>query len=132
MKEAEEQLCEAARKGDTERVKALIDSGADVTHFDGEGLNPLMHAAKQGHAPVLTLLLSAGAPWNDLSPSGLSAGDYAMQEGHSEAFDLLLNAGTHSSFPFRVVLFACWDLISFQYARDSGRTDPGNNCEEGK
>ncbi|KAK7352468.1 hypothetical protein VNO80_17890 [Phaseolus coccineus] len=93
MKEAEEQLCEAARKGDVEKVRALIDSGADVTHFDGEGLNPLMHAAKNGHAPVLTLLLSAGSPWNALSPSSLSAGDYAMQEGHSEAFDLLLNAG---------------------------------------
>ncbi|XP_020211185.1 protein arginine N-methyltransferase 2 [Cajanus cajan] len=93
MKEAEEQLCEAARKGDTDRVKALINSGADVTYFDGEGLNPLMHAAKLGHAPVLSLLLSAGAPWNALSPSNLSAGDYAMQEAHSEAFELLLNAG---------------------------------------
>ncbi|XP_027355799.1 protein arginine N-methyltransferase 2 isoform X1 [Abrus precatorius] len=93
MKEAEEQLCEAARNGDTEQVKALIDSGADVTHFDGEGLNPLMHAAKHGHAPVLNVLLSAGAPWNALSPSNLSAGDYAMQEGHQEAVELLLNSG---------------------------------------
>jgi len=96
MNEAEEQLCEAARKGDTEKVRSLIDSGADVSHFDGEGLNPLMHAAKHGHAPVLTLLLSAGAPWNALSPSNLSAGDYAMQEGHNEAFELLVNAGTLS------------------------------------
>jgi len=132
MKEAEEQLCEAARKGDVEKVKTLIDSGADVTYFDGEGLNPLMYAAKHGHAPVLTLLLSAGAPWNALSPSSLSAGDYAMQEGHSEAYDLLLNAGKDSSFPFRLLLFAYWDLIWFQFARDSGRTDPGNDCEEGK
>ncbi|KAL2346464.1 hypothetical protein Fmac_000464 [Flemingia macrophylla] len=93
MKEAEEQLCAAARKGDTDKVKALIDSGADVTYFDGDGLNPLMHAAKHGHAPVLSLLLSAGAPWNALSPSNLSAGDYAMNGAHNEAFELLLNAG---------------------------------------
>ena len=104
MKEADEQLCEAAIKGDTKKVRSLIYSGADVTHFDGDGLNPLMHAAKHGHAPVLTLLLSAGAPWNALSPSNLSAGDYAMQEGHNETFELLLNAGTLilSTFSFQI------------------------------
>ncbi|MCI93694.1 arginine N-methyltransferase 2-like, partial [Trifolium medium] len=64
----EEELCEAAIKGDTEKVTALIDSGADVTHFDADGLTPLMHAAKHGHAPILDILLTAGAPWNALSP----------------------------------------------------------------
>lgn len=92
----EEELCEAAIKGETEKVKSLIDSGADVTYFDGDGLTPLMHAAKHGHAPILDILLSAGAPWNALSPSNLSAGDFAMQEGHQEAYELLLNAGIRS------------------------------------
>ncbi|XP_004501531.1 protein arginine N-methyltransferase 2 [Cicer arietinum] len=92
----EQQLCEAAIKGDTEKLTALIESGADVTHFDGDGLTLLMHAAKHGHAPILNILLSAGAPWNALSPSNLSAGDFAMEEGHQEAFELLLNAGIRS------------------------------------
>ncbi|KAI9106610.1 hypothetical protein K1719_022138 [Acacia pycnantha] len=92
MTEAE-QLCEAARNGNSDKVRALIESGADVTYFDADGLSPLMHAAKLGHAEVLKILLSAGAPWNALSPSNLSAGDFAMQEGHQESFEVLLNAG---------------------------------------
>ncbi|KAM2925552.1 hypothetical protein FF1_043054 [Malus domestica] len=87
------QLCEAARNGDTEKLKALILAGVDVTYFDGEGLNPLMHAAKLGHADAVTALLEAGAPWNALSPSNLSAGDFAMEAGHEDAYDILLNAG---------------------------------------
>ncbi|XP_028806931.1 protein arginine N-methyltransferase 2-like [Neltuma alba] len=88
-----EQLCEAAKNGDSDKVRALIKSAADVTYFDADGLSPLMHAAKLGHAEVLKILLSAGAPWNALSPSSLSAGDFAMQEGHQDAFEVLLNAG---------------------------------------
>ncbi|KAL5559144.1 hypothetical protein UlMin_035355 [Ulmus minor] len=89
----EKQLCEAARIGDAEKLKSLVDSGADVSHFDGEGLTPLMHAAKHGHAEIIKSLLEAGAPWNALSPSNLSAGDFAMEEGHQEAYEALLNAG---------------------------------------
>lgn len=89
-----EQLCEAARSGDLAKLRALIDSGADVSYFDGEGLTPLMHAAKHGHAAVVKSLLDAGAPWNALSPSNLSAGDLAMEASNQEAFDILVNAGT--------------------------------------
>uniref|UniRef100_A0A2N9ELW5 Protein arginine N-methyltransferase 2 n=1 Tax=Fagus sylvatica TaxID=28930 RepID=A0A2N9ELW5_FAGSY len=88
-----EQLCEAAKSGDLDKVKTLIDSGADVTYFDSQGLTPLMHAAKHGHADVVKNLLEAGAPWNALSPSNLSAGDLAMEAAHQDAFDILLNAG---------------------------------------
>ncbi|GMY17340.1 protein arginine N-methyltransferase 2 [Fagus crenata] len=88
-----EQLCEAAKSGDLDKVNALIDSRADVTYFDTQGLTPLMHAAKHGHADVVKNLLEAGAPWNALSPSNLSAGDLAMEAAHQDAFDILLNAG---------------------------------------
>ncbi|RVW40434.1 Protein arginine N-methyltransferase 2 [Vitis vinifera] len=87
-----EMVCEAARKGDTAKLRALIDSGADVSFFDREGLSPLMHAARLGHADAVKILLEAGAPWNALSPSNLSAGDFAMDSGHQEAFEVLLNA----------------------------------------
>lgn len=89
-----EHLIEAAKTGDAEKVKALIDSGVDVSFFDSDGLTPLMHAAKTGHAGVVKTLIEAGAPWNALSPSNLSAGDFAMDEVHQEAFEVLLNAGT--------------------------------------
>lgn len=94
--ENQELLCEAARNGDADKLKSLIDSGADVTYFDKDGLSPLMHAAKHGHADILQPLLDAGAPWNALSPSNLSAGDFAMDGSHQAAFDVLLNAGVRA------------------------------------
>ncbi|XP_022768681.1 protein arginine N-methyltransferase 2 isoform X2 [Durio zibethinus] len=88
-----EQLCEAARNGDVARVKTMVESGADVSFFDIDGLTPLMHASKFGHTHVVKALLEAGAPWNALSSSNQSAGDFAMDSGHQEAFEVLLNAG---------------------------------------
>ncbi|KAB1204021.1 Arginine N-methyltransferase 2 [Morella rubra] len=88
-----EQLCEAARNGDSGKLRALVESGADASFFDGQGLTPLMHAAKHGHAHVVKALLEAGAPWNALSPSNLCAGDFAMEADYQEVLDLLLNAG---------------------------------------
>ncbi|KAG9143665.1 hypothetical protein Leryth_017153 [Lithospermum erythrorhizon] len=72
----EEQLCEAAKSGDITLLNSLINSGADVTFFDNNGLTPLMHAAKHGHAAAAKSLLVAGAPWNAVSPSNMSAGDF--------------------------------------------------------
>ncbi|XVF36386.1 hypothetical protein REPUB_Repub19eG0054200 [Reevesia pubescens] len=88
-----EQLCGAARKGNVAKVKTLIESGADVSYFDGDGLTPLMHAAKLGHTDVVKALLEAGAPWNALSPSNQSAGGCAMDSGRQEAFEVLLSVG---------------------------------------
>jgi protein arginine N-methyltransferase 2 len=91
-------LCEAAKNGDVDKVKSLINSGIDVTYFDSNGLTPLMHAAKHGHAAIVKDLLEAGAPWNALSPSNISAGDFAMEASHQDAFETLLNAGTIKKF----------------------------------
>ncbi|XP_021283642.1 protein arginine N-methyltransferase 2 [Herrania umbratica] len=88
-----EQLCEAARNGNVDKVKTLIESGADASYFDSDGLTPLMHAAKLGHTDVIRALLEAGAPWNALSPANQSAGDFAMDSGHQEAIEVLVNAG---------------------------------------
>lgn len=98
---AEDELCDAASKGDNKKVETLIASGADVTFFNKDGFTPLMLAAKHGHAAVVKTLLDAGAPWNALSPSNLSAGDFAMDSGHQQAFDILLNTGCYL-FPCQV------------------------------
>ncbi|XP_002510120.2 protein arginine N-methyltransferase 2 [Ricinus communis] len=96
MDDNDKLLCEASKSGGIDKVKSLINSGADVSYFDSDGFTPLMHAAKLGHSAVVKSLLEAGAPWNALSPSNLSAGDLAMEEGHQEAFEILLSAGIQS------------------------------------
>nr|ACG37215.1 arginine N-methyltransferase 2 [Zea mays] len=89
----EELLCAAAKSGEEGEVAKLLASGADATHFDADGLTPLMHAAAGGHAAVARLLLDCGAPWNALSPSGLSAGDIASDP---DTYDLLLGHALRS------------------------------------
>ncbi|GFY86016.1 hypothetical protein Acr_04g0007540 [Actinidia rufa] len=50
----------AARDGDTDKVQAPIESGADVSVLVGDGLTPLTDAAKHGHSDVATCLLETG------------------------------------------------------------------------
>jgi len=54
------QLMEAAKKGQTERVKSLLDAGAKVNAKTGSGLTALMSAADSGHADTVQVLLSKG------------------------------------------------------------------------
>lgn len=131
MEGPEEQLCEAARCGDCDKVRKLVECGGDVSYFDEQGLTPLMHAARAGHAPIVKALLEAGAPWNALSPSNLSAGDFAMDLAHQDAFDLLLNAGPYPSFSLlflsnsmeNEMIFSCFG------SRDSSGIGAGNDRE---
>ncbi|MDA2929702.1 ankyrin repeat domain-containing protein, partial [Acidobacteria bacterium AH-259-O06] len=52
---------EAAKNGQTDRVKALLDADADVNATDVDGMTPLMWAAFGGHTNTVRALLDAGA-----------------------------------------------------------------------
>ncbi|MBU2838693.1 hypothetical protein HF670_03755 [Acidithiobacillus thiooxidans] len=55
----------AADEGDLDRVKALIESGYDVSAFDeGLSITPLHYAAKAENLEVMKYLLSVGADVN--------------------------------------------------------------------
>ena len=54
-------LIEAAAKGDTAIVKALLDEGADVTVKDAHNQTPLMWAEKNNHPEIVELLKRYGA-----------------------------------------------------------------------
>jgi hypothetical protein len=64
--EVNSQLIEAAKNGETEKVRAALDSGASVDARD-EGIvaeTALMLAAQKGHANIVQVLLDAGADVN--------------------------------------------------------------------
>ena len=62
---AADQLYAAIRAGDTVRLRALVDGGADVNVKDRRGgATPLMHAAAIGSLEAMQLLLDKGADVN--------------------------------------------------------------------
>lgn len=79
-----EQLYEAARKGDAAEVKALLDRGADVNAKFRYGATALFKAAERGHTEVVKLLIERGA---DVTVKdtfyGATALYWATDKGHT-------------------------------------------------
>ena len=81
------QIHDAAASGDLDRVKALVDRGADVNASSSWffGSTPLRLAVEKGHAQVAALLLKSGVK-DQLQPL-LEA---AVRAGHAEVVTVLL------------------------------------------
>lgn len=91
---APDPIAEAARRGDVDRVRSLIESGADVNAAGGDGMTPLHWAADRGDLEVARLLLAAGA---DVA-TGTRIGAYtplhlAAKGGYAAVSQLLIDAG---------------------------------------
>ncbi|HLM56240.1 MAG TPA: ankyrin repeat domain-containing protein [Pyrinomonadaceae bacterium] len=78
-----DQLYEAARKGDAAEVKALLDKGADVNAKFRYGTTALFKAAERGHTEVVRLLIERGADVNVRDTFyGETAMTWALGKGH--------------------------------------------------
>jgi ankyrin repeat protein len=79
-----EQLYEAARKGDAAEVKAVLDKGAEVNAKFRYGATALFKAAERGHTEVVKLLIERGA---DVTVKdtfyGATAMTWALDKGHT-------------------------------------------------
>ena len=68
-----QQLLEAAKKGDKSAAETLLAQGADPNAEDKEGRSPLRLAAGEGHADVVEVLLAAKADVNAQDNFGRTA-----------------------------------------------------------
>jgi hypothetical protein len=59
-----DELIEAVKAHDLDRVRSLLDRGSPVDVRDDEGRTPLMWAARQGHFDTAKLLIGCGADVN--------------------------------------------------------------------
>ena len=90
-----EELFAAARAGDTARVTAALDKGADVNARTRYGATALMFAADKGHVEIMKLLLARGADVNAQdSFYKMRAIDMATMNNHGGAVTLLLEKGS--------------------------------------
>jgi ankyrin repeat protein len=65
MPEANKEIIKAAKSGDLEKVKGLLETDPALVHArDKDGSTPLHCAAWKGHQQVVELLLKAGADVN--------------------------------------------------------------------
>jgi hypothetical protein len=89
-----EELFAAARKGDTERIRALLDQGADVNAKWRYDATALLMACMRGHAPTVRLLLDRGAKV-DVKDTfyGITPLSAAADKGSAEVVKMLLEKG---------------------------------------
>ena len=87
-------LLDAARRGDADAVRALLEEGADPDLAQGDGLTALHLAAREGHLEIVDILIGAGAEAGattrigDYTPLHLAGG-----AGHADVVGALLDAG---------------------------------------
>jgi uncharacterized protein len=101
MADKEAQLIEAAKSGDTARVRALLDgpSPPPVESTDNQGFTPLMCAAGSGSGlEMVTMLIDRyHADVNAQANMWQTALIRACTEGHREIVELLLAKGARIS-----------------------------------
>jgi len=86
-------LSHAARIGNAELVKLLLDHGADINARDQSGWTPLMRAAMKGRTEVVKVLLDRGAKINLQEKDGWTALHWAASRDYPEVVKLLLDRG---------------------------------------
>ncbi|HEX8131292.1 MAG TPA: ankyrin repeat domain-containing protein [Pyrinomonadaceae bacterium] len=89
-----EQLFEAARKGDVAAVRALLDRGVDVNTKFRYGATALSYASDKGHLEVVKLLIERKADVNVKDTFyGATPIIWAAQKGHAKIVEALLAGG---------------------------------------
>ena len=86
-------LMRAALKGNTERVKELMNDGADINQRDENGRTALMFAVINGHYQTMKVLLEHGADVNARSNKGGTAMMGAALAGDLRMVQALLDKG---------------------------------------
>jgi uncharacterized protein len=86
-------LHDAAKSGDVDEAKQLLDQGAALAEPDQAGEPALLIAALNGHADVIALLLDRGADVNVRNKGGLTALHAAAYGGHVDLVELLIERG---------------------------------------
>ncbi|XP_005111939.2 GA-binding protein subunit beta-1 [Aplysia californica] len=84
-------LLEAAKRGETDTVRALMSNGAPFT-TDWLGTSPLHFAAQFGHQDTAEVLLRAGISRDARTKVDRTPLHVASQEGHAQIVQLLLQS----------------------------------------
>lgn len=93
--EINSELMNAITAADAERVKFLIENGADVKKRDGLGHLPLHSAASARASKIMEILIAAGADVNAEDGDGMTAILHAINMNHIPSIELLAKKGAN-------------------------------------
>jgi len=86
-------LHEAARRGNIEIVRYLLQNGADINSKNYNGLTPLHIAAYCGENIIVNTLISEGAKVNIKAKDNITPLHSAASMGHQDTVELLIKNG---------------------------------------
>jgi len=81
-------LMYAARSGDIETARHILDAGADVNEATAEHGTPLVIASAGGHEDLALFLLSRGADPKAVDENGVTALHHAIQNGLASLYGI--------------------------------------------
>ncbi len=95
----QKQLITAARLGDIETIRALLERGDPIDCQLKYGSSALMIAASRGHEQVVRLLAAHGAKVNRRNKFGATALLEACEKGHVDVIRALVELGADINMP---------------------------------
>jgi ankyrin repeat protein len=112
MVEIDKEFLNACKDGDLEKVKQLLERGADVNAKDEIlGETALMWASSNGQKEVVEFLIEKGADVNAKTRFGNTALMYASEKGHKEVVELLIKKGAdinaRDEYGWTPLVYAC-------------------------
>lgn len=110
-------LMAAARNGDNERIKALLENGADVNERNNNGGTPIMYAALSGQPRTVSLLIENHANVDAVAGNGWTALMIASVKGYVDVAGLLLR---HGADPNQGDVYAWTPLMRAAYENRPG------------
>jgi ankyrin repeat protein len=96
QKPGDAEILKAAQAGDTVRLAALLDRGADVDAADENAATPLILAAINGHTDAVALLVSKGARIEARDVLGRTALLWCLDKGSGGLARMLLEKGAQA------------------------------------
>lgn len=83
----------AAKTGDLEMIKTLLDKGADVNVARKDGATPLHLETNNSHLEAVEVLIDNGADVNVVTKDGVTPLLIAAQKGNLDVIEILLKKG---------------------------------------
>ena len=93
------ELHRAAERGNLNRVKELLNQGANIHALDRYGRQPIHWAARGGHLQIVKFLLNRGAKVNVRDKGSNQPIHFAANRGHLNVVKELLNRGAYINSP---------------------------------